>query len=395
MRIIFHIDVNSAFLSWEAVDRLKNGEKVDLRDVPSVVGGDEKNRRGVVLAKSVPAKKLGIITGEPLFAARSKCPHLIVVPPRHDLYKKYSDEMVKILRIYSPVVERYSIDECFLDYSSMENHHGPFLQAAHKLKDHLYRELGFTVNVGIAPNKLLAKMASDLSKPNKVHTLFSHEIASKMWPLPVEELYMVGRSTADKLRSMGIKTIGELARFDVKYLERKLKSHGRLIWEYANGIDNTEVSDVAGAAKGISHSTTTPVDVTDITTAEKYLLTLTESVGASLREKGLYCSQVAVSIKDTNFRQYSHQRKLSTPTNSTGEIFTLARALFRELWQGQPLRLLGVRAGDLKANKNIQLTIFTTENHEKKRTLDAVVDQIRSKYGMDSIMRASLVDKEP
>ena len=176
-RVIFHIDVNSAFLSWEAVYRLKIlGEETDLREIASVVGGDEKKRHGIVLAKSIPAKKYGIQTGESLAEARKKCPNLTIVPPQHDLYKQCSELFIQLLREYTPCVEQYSIDEAYMDMSGTLSLHGSPVIVANAIKDRIYREFGFTVNIGVSSNKLLAKMASDFKKPNLVHTLFPDEI---------------------------------------------------------------------------------------------------------------------------------------------------------------------------------------------------------------------------
>ena len=210
-KIYFHVDVNSAFLSWSALKALQDGGTVDLRTIPAVVGGDETKRHGVVLAKSGPAKQYGIKTGESLFAARTKCPGLTVVPPDFDWYVQNSKALIQILNDYTPDVEQYSIDEAFLDMTGTEALFGPPLTAAHTIRRRVRRELGFTVNVGIAPNRLLAKMASDFQKPDKVHTLYLYEVEKKMWPLPVGELFGVGPSAAKKLNSCGIYTIGNLA----------------------------------------------------------------------------------------------------------------------------------------------------------------------------------------
>lgn len=240
-RIVFHIDVNSAYLSWEAVYRLQQGEKQDLRGIPSVVGGDPKTRHGIVLAKSIPAKKFKVKTGETLYSACQKCPNLTIISPSYGLYMKCSNALVSILKEYSSTVQRSSIDECFLDYTSMNKLMGSPMEAAHTIKDRIYKELGFTVNIGISTNKLLAKMASDFTKPNRVHTLFPHEVKSKMWPLPIEDLYMVGRATAPKLHKLGIYSIGDLATADIDLIKYRLKSHGIMIWNYANGLESSNV----------------------------------------------------------------------------------------------------------------------------------------------------------
>lgn len=260
--VIFHIDVNSAYLSWSAVYSLQQGSSIDLRTTASVVGGNEKSRHGIVLAKSMPAKKYNIQTGEPLRAAYNKCPNLITVRPDYGLYIKASDAMLELIREYSPTVQQFSIDECFVDYSNMESHFGSAIDAAHSIKDRIHKELGFTVNIGISSNKLLAKIASDFSKPNQVHTLYPHEIKKKMWPLPVNDLFMVGKRTSAKLYSLGIYTIGALAKTSDDVLYQHLKSHGILVKNYANGIDYSPIrTSNHELIKGMGNSTTIAYDV--------------------------------------------------------------------------------------------------------------------------------------
>ena len=222
-RVIFHIDVNSAFLSWTAAYRcLVLGEKTDLREIPSVIAGHQNIRTSIVLAKSIPAKKRGVKTGEPLGMARDKCPDLVVAEPDYDLYVSASQKMIALLREVSPVVEQYSIDEAWVDMTGTERLYGPPVLAANWLKDRIRRELGFTVNIGISCNKLLAKMAGDFEKPDKVHTLFPDELEAKLWPLPTQELFMLGAATARKLRRFGIDTIGALANADPVFLTKAL-----------------------------------------------------------------------------------------------------------------------------------------------------------------------------
>ncbi len=264
-KIIFHIDVNSAFLSWEAVYRLAHcGEQLDLREAVSAVGGDTSLRHGIILAKSIPAKKYGIRTGEAIWQAKEKCPGLILVPPNYGLYERCSAAFMDILREYSDVVEQYSIDEAFIDMSASCHLFGTKEEAARQIRERIREELGFTVNIGISSNKLLAKMASDFRKPDRVHTLYPEEIQRKMWPLPVSELFFVGRATAKKLFSMGIRTIGELAVADPAWLKEILKKQGEVIWAFANGIDLSPVSAIPAANKGYGNSTTIPFDVEDV-----------------------------------------------------------------------------------------------------------------------------------
>ncbi len=397
-RVIFHIDVNSAFLSWEATYRIRElGETEDLRLIPSVVGGSEESRHGIVLAKSESAKKYGVTTGEPLVDARRKCPGLVTVPSNFPIYVKYSNAMMKILEDYSPDIEQYSIDESFVDMTGMQNLFGPPLEAAHTIKDRIYNELGFTVNVGISSNKLLAKMASDFKKPNLVHTLFPDEVPSKMWPLPVSDLFFVGRQTTKRLHALGIFTIGDLAHTDKQIIHDNLKGHGDVIWEFANGIGDS-MDDVASknrkpANKGYSNETTLAFDVTDAALAKEILLSLTETVAVRVRADKSYISVISVYYVDNEFRHTSKQMTLDSATNVTNEIYQHVCTLFDQLWNGNPIRLLGVQTSKATNEFNRQYSLFEKQDVEKLSKLDAAIDKIRHKYGDDSVKRASFVNK--
>lgn len=394
IRTIMHIDVNSAFLSWSAVYELQKGSTIDLREIPSAVGGSQADRRGIVLAKSIPAKKYGIQTGEVLWEARRKCPELVVVPPNYYLYMKCSDALYELLQEFSPAVQRFSIDECFLDYTGMEKDYGNPVEMAYRIKDRIKNELGFTVNIGIGRNKLTAKMAGELKKPDMVHTMYPDEIPKKMWPLDVRELFMVGRQTEKKLKGLNIFTIGELANTDPKILKYKLKSFGQLIWEYANGLNESPVqSGYNLIMKGIGNSTTIKFDVEDYATANKILLSLTESAAQRLRAAHSCCSLVSVEIKSSEFFSYSHQKKLFTPTNITGEIYEAAKELLFEMWKKEKIRHLGVRVSDLCSDEFIQTSIYDCDI-EKKQALDRAIDNIRSRYGNFAVFRGVFADME-
>lgn len=394
-QIIYHVDVNSAFLSWEACRRKEsNQEGPDLRDIPSVVGGNQEMRHGIVLAKSLPAKKYKIQTGEPLVKARQKCPALIVVPPDYELYVECSRRLIELLRSYSPTVEQYSIDEAFVDMSGMKSLYGDPVIFAHQLKDKIYDELGFTVNIGVSRNKLLAKMASDFKKPNMVHSLFPWEIEQKMWPLSVGDLFYVGRRTEKKLLSLGITTIGELAHTDRTLLKSIFKSHGDVIWNYANGNDVQSVTDHQVANKGYGNSLTIHFDVTDAQTAKMVLLSLAETVGARIRADKAYISVVAVSIVDYEFNYCTKQTTLFSPTNVTEKIYKNACILFDQLWNHAPIRQLGVHTGKTTMEQTHQYSIFDTDKDEKLEKLNKAVDSIRSRYGEDSIKRACFLNTD-
>lgn len=368
---------------------MQHGETIDLRTIPSVVGGNEDSRHGIVLAKSIPAKKYNIQTGETLYSARKKYPELVIVPPRYRVYMNCSKVMFEILREYSPSVQRFSIDEGFLDYTNMGKHFSDPISAAHTIKNRINHELGFTVNIGISSNKLLAKMAGDLLKPDKVHTIYPEEISTKMWPLPVEDLFMVGPATAPKLHRLGIKTIGDLAKYDVNLLKMKLNSLGKLIWSYANGIEASKVREQPIWVKGIGNSTTTPFNVEDEKTAYLFILSLTETVASRLRDSGLCCGLVAVSIRNKDFLFYSRQRKFNYPTDSTDEIYCIAKELFKEVWKGEVIRHLGVRVSELSLGNNVQMALFTKRDLVKMKAIDTTIDKVRAKHGFNAITRAS------
>lgn len=392
-KVIYHIDVNSAFLSWEAVYRLFHLHgTVDLREEVAAVGGDMAMRHGIILAKSIPAKKYNIQTGESIVEAKQKCPHLKLVPPNYGLYEKCSKAFIEILKSYSPEVEQYSIDEAFVDMSGTERLWGEPLVAANRIRNQIKDELGFTVNVGISENKLLAKMASDFKKPDMVHTLWKNEIETKMWRLPVSDLFFVGRATTRKLLNLGIHTIGELAKADPALLKSHLKKHGEVIWAYANGFDVSVVQSAPAENKGYGNSTTIAFDVNDASTAKLVLLALAETVGTRLRAASVRAEVVAVGIKSYDLQYASHQMTLRNATNITIEIHRCACQLFDALWDGTPIRHLGIHTSRVKDGMNMrQIDMFDTTDYEKLEKVDATVDQIRRRYGNDSVMRAAFI----
>ena len=395
-RLIFHIDVNSAFLSWEAVRRLQAGDKQDLRLLPSAIGGDREKRTGVILAKSIPAKAYGVQTGEPIAQALRKCPTLILAKPDFALYEKSSRAFLAICRKYAPVVEQYSIDECFLDMSGTSMLYPDPIAIAHRIKDEIRDTLGFTVNVGIGSNKLLAKMASDFEKPDRVHTLFLEEVEAKMHPLDVGTLFTVGASTAEKLRRSYIRTIGDLAKTDPIELQKLLgNKQGTHLHRYANGIDDSPVQAEAEDAKGYSISTTLPQDLTDWEEGNRVLLALTDSVASRMRADRAKAYCIAVTVRSNQFKDRSHQRKLSTPTDITDEIYAIVKSLFSELWDGRtPLRLLGVALTEVcREGEEMQLSFFSEdEGKEKARRVDRAVDAIRNRFGYNTIKRGASCD---
>ncbi len=401
--IIFHIDVNSAFLSWSAIKLLEEGSQIDLRLVPSIVGGDQKTRHGVVVAKSIPAKKFGIHTADTVASAFNKCPTLVSVPPDHAYYSEKSRALMDFLRGICPRIQKVSVDECYMDFEPIRGRFDSPEMAARYICDSVQETFGFTVNVGISDRKVLAKMASDFEKPNRVHTLYVSEIQEKLWPLPVETLHMCGKSSANALRQMGIQTIGDLARFDRERISYRLKSHGRLLWEYANGIDGRTVDPEPREVKSVGNSTTLADDLRTRDSALPVLLKLSGSVSARLEKQQMSAGQVTVEIKYATFRQVSHQMMLERPASDQKTLYTAACRLFDELWDGEPIRLLGVRTGDLRtAGEPEQMTIFqyqaekTAEEEdlrqkaaeeEKRQKLEAALGKIEKKYGTGAIRK--------
>ena len=398
-RIILHIDCNNAFLSWTAVNMLHNGSKVDIRNRYAVIGGDEATRHGIVLAKSMPAKKCGVKTAETIYAARRKCPYLEVYPPEFKVYKKYSDRMYTYLCNYSNKIERYSVDECFLDYTDSYKLFGDPVKLAYKIKNEIRDNFGFTVNVGVGNNKLLAKMASDFSKPDKVHTLFTAEIEEKMWPLDVDELFMIGKATGRKLHDLGINTIGELANTDPGILTRHFKSMGKMMWEYANGIDNSEVEAERGNPKSISTSVVLPYDYTNVEEIKKVLFDLSKDTGRRLRYKKMYAGNVSIWIKYHDFTKISKQMVLTNLINTDDDIYNAACLLFDKTYNpdgDKKVRSLCVGVANLTDKYKIQLSLW--DNLEKKEEnvndeLKKTLEEIKKKYGDKSITYVGKMNK--
>lgn len=364
-RVIFHVDVNSAFLSWSAAYRVRVlGEQEDLRDIPSAVAGERAERHGIILAKSIPAKKCGVKTGEQIFLAQQKCPGLKLVPPDYALYVQASRRFIALLREFAPVVEQYSIDEAWADLSGTEGLYGSPVAAAELLRARIREELGFTVNIGISSNKLLAKMAGEFEKPDKVHTLFPEEVPQKLWPLPVRELFMLGPATERRLNRIGIHTIGELAQADPELVLHYLNKPGLALWHSANGRCSEELLPQPEANKGYGNSTTLPADVTTEAGAQRVLLSLCETVAMRLRRDGKAARCISVSLRSADFVTFSHQT---------------------------PLRQLGVQATRLEEPQPRQLDLFAVggaQQYARKAILDGTVDALREKYGEGVIRRA-------
>ena len=398
--IIFHIDVNSAYLSWTAVEQLKNGSTVDLREIPAIIGGDQKSRHGVVLAKSPAAKRYGIRTGEPVANAFRKCPNLAMYPPDHKMYREKSRRLMEYLRTFTKEIEQVSVDECYMDFTRIAGRYHSPVDGAAEIKDGIRDKFGFTVNIGISTNKLLAKMASDFEKPDRIHTLYPEEIKEKMWPLPIGELYMAGRSSVEVLKKLEINTIGDLAQADLKLIMLHLKSHGKMLWEFANGIGTSVVQSEPDEAKGIGNSTTLSEDAATIEEVTPVFERLAQSVGSRLKKAEKKAGMVSMEIKYYDFRTVSHQIQLDKPSNDPEVLKETACSLFLEVWSGEPVRLLGIRTSKLSdETAPEQLSIFDIElpkePDEKHKRLKKAMDEINGKFGEGAVMKASLMPKKP
>ena len=389
-RIIMHIDVNNAFLSWTAVDLLEKGYPIDIRTIEAIIGGDESRRAGIVLAKSPPAKKKGVVTAETIYSAKRKCPNLKMYPPNYKMYKEKSNSLFKLLSKYTPDIEVASIDECYLDYGKVKKMYGDQLEFAKKLQSEIFQTLKFTVNIGIANNKLCAKMASDFSKPNKIHTLYDYEVKDKMFPLPIEDLFGVGKQTSKKLRDIGINTIGDLANKKEEDLRRIFKNQANYLIKIANGISNSEVDSSIWIPKGISHEMTMEEDVTSKIELYKYLNTLSGMVARRIRKENKYASTICVILKDNSFKRYSHQKKLKNPINSYEDIYKYSKEVLDAFYKNEPIRLIGIRLDNLKEERAYQTSLF--EEPKQENELDKIMDNINSKYGKNVIKRASYID---
>ena len=393
--IIFHIDVNNAFLSWSALDLLNRGFGYDIRNSYAVIGGDETARRGIVLAKSNSAKKMGIVTGETLYSARKKCKVLKVYPPNYQFYQKKSNELFSLLGQYTDDIEVFSIDECFLDYAKIKHLYGDEIKFAYKLKEEIKQKLGFTVNIGIANNKLCAKMASDFLKPDRVHTLYEEEVIDKMYPLPIEDLFGIGKKTAPKLRKLGINTIGDLANYDEHKLSFYFKNMSKKMIDQAKGIDNSIVQKIKEARESISNSTTLEKDYTDKIEIYKILEQISDNVARTLRKQNKYAYTISVQLKDCYFKSKQHQKKLMNATNLTSEIFKTSKELTDEMWDDVPIRLVGIRLDNLTSQNHKQVSLFEdikTENNNV--TLEKTLDDLKDKFGNTIIQNASMKNKK-
>lgn len=390
-----HIDVNNAFLSWTAVQLLKQGHSIDIRNTYAIIGDETNKRHGIVLAKSTPIKTKGVKTAEPIFLARKKCPSLKVYKPDYKCYKEMSDSLFELISSYTPDIERMSIDECFLDYGPIKHLYGDEVKFAYKLKEEIKSKLGFTVNIGIANCKLCAKMASDFLKPDKVHTLFERELDIKMKPLPIDNLFFIGKKTAEKLKKLNIMTIGDLSKQDTTKLYPYFKNQSFKMVQSANGIDESKVESEKMLNKGLSNSTTLTHNLIHKEEVYDILESISDNLSSQLRKEKRYAYVVRVQLKDANFKNYTHQKKLSNATNSASTIFDTAKKLVSEMWKDEPIRLVGLGVDGLTNEVTYQVSLFDDLNQvEQNNDLEDTVDKIKEKFGKEVISKASLLGKK-
>ena len=377
-RIIFHIDVNSAFLSWSAVKMVREG-KPDIRLVPSVVSGDPSDRRSIITAASIPAKKLGIKAAQPVSMALRTCPQLVIVGGDWTWYKACSEGFISICRSYSPVLQQFSIDECFIDMSFRCNAENA-VEVATRLKDEVKDRMGFTVNVGIGSNKLLAKMASDFEKPDKVHTLWESEVKEKMWPLGVRDLLWVGKKTEERLTAYGIHTIGQLAQLGMGFLTRLVgQKFARQLHENANGRDDSPVETEIPEAKSYSAERTFSKDLTDPRDIDRALFKVACIVAHRIRRDNFRASTVSMFVKYKDFSVAQKQCQTDRPTDVTAVILNEARRMLSEVWDGvTPIRQVGLGVSKLTHESAIQMSLFEDPKMDYYREWDRQYDEQRS-----------------
>lgn len=388
-RTILHSDMNNCYASIELLYRPQ------LRGKPLAVGGDPEARHGIVLAKDQIAKKAGVKTGMALWQARQVCPDIVFVPPRMDLYLKFSRLAHEIYGEYTDKQEAFGIDESWLDVTESCSIKGDGMTVANQISSRIKKELGITVSIGVSWNKIFAKLGSDYKKPDAITEISKENYKEIVWPLKAEELLYVGRATKRKLNQYGIRTIGELATADRRFLHRTLGKMGVVLSVFANGGDQTPVSheDEHAPIKSIGNSTTTPRDLENETDVSIIIYLLAESVSARLRENHFVGDVIEISVRDNELHSFTRQRKISMPTNITSEIGSYAMQIFKDNYNwNKPIRSIGVRVADLMTDTvPVQLDLFNNQEHrERQHKMDLAVDEIRRRFGYYSIQRGMM-----
>jgi DNA polymerase-4 len=382
VRTILHVDLDAFFAAVEQRDR------PELRGKPVVVGGGGPNDRGVVSAASYEARKFGVHSAMPLRTAAALCPQAMFLPVDGRKYVQASEQVMAVLRRFTPRVEQLSIDEAFLDVTGTEALFGSGEEVGRRIKQAVRDETGLTVSVGVAANRLVAKIASDLRKPDGLVVVPPGTEREFLAPLPIDRLWGVGASTRRGLADFGVRTIGDLATLPEDALRRRFGSHGPELILRAQGVGETEVSGPEHA-KSVSHEHTFDVDTSDWDVLEQTLLSLSEGVAGRLRDTGVRCSTVAVKIRDSEFVTITRQRTVDDPTDLTDVIWRTAVALVRREVGGMKVRLLGVAASGLTEQR--QLELFETPDEKHRRAVEAT-DEVRHRFGSKAIRRARLLD---
>lgn len=363
-----------------------------LKGKPVLVSGDPSSRHGIVLTASYEARRFGVKTAMPTAQALRLCPQALIVAPNFRLYSFYSKQIMAILNSFTPLVEQYSIDEAWLDVSGCENLFGPADNIAREIKQEIKHQLDLSCSIGIAPSKILAKMASDLEKPDGLVIITADNIASRIWPLAVDKLFGVGPQTTAALNSLGVFTIGDLAGFPVAVLKQRFGAYGPYLAQLAQGQDHSLVDPNPDTAKSIGNSITLPQDAETAAEIETILLALAEEVGTRLRRRNLKGSTITVSVKTPDFRLITRSRTYPEATNLTETIYRRAGEIYRQHLQGRRVRLVGVTVSNITAaGAGTQLSLFSASEDDKRARLAQTVDQVRARFGDRSLVRARLL----
>lgn len=389
-RVILHSDLNNFYASVECL------YNPNIRDKPVAVCGSQSTRHGIVLAKNIIAKERGVKTAEPIWEAKSKCPDLVTVRPNYTLYLKFSMAARKIYENYTNLIEAFGIDESWLDVTESTRLFGTGPEIAEEIRKKIKEELGITVSIGVSYNKILAKLGSDMKKPDAVTVITEENFKDKVWKLPAGELLYVGPSSRRKLENIGICTIGDLANAPLKFLISQFGKWGETLWAFANGYDFTPVNknDYEPAIKGIGNSLTTPRDLVCSEDIKLLFYVLSESVAERLRRHNLKGKTVQISIRDPNLLFIERQAQLSVPTFISSEIAEKAFEIFLNNWDWKKnIRALGVRVTNLvTADSYIQLSLFDDQRRIKRELLDQSIDKIRERFGHYSVQRAVVLN---
>lgn len=391
-RVILHLDMNAFYCS------VHSAEQPELyKGKATAVSGSIEKRKGIIVTCSYEARKKGIRTGMHVREAKQIAPELILISPDFDLYRKYSRGFMSIAAQYTPLIEQVSIDECYMDITGSKLFGTP-LEIAHAIQKRIAEELGLPCSIGVAPNKLLAKMASDMKKPNGITVLRRRDVPNILWNKPCDQLFGIGGQTAKKLKRLHIHTIGELAQADEHLLTKSFGVLGTWLKQAANGIDAREVKAEREANKSIGHTTTLPADLTNIEDINRVLLNLSDQTSRRLRRQKLVASTVQITIRRPDMSTFTRSYTLPTPTQSMEVIYKHAQQLLVQHWKpAEPVRLLGVTLQNLQPEHNaaIQLDLFNYEQEPKKEALMKVMDQLRNKFGESAVLTAGMLSDDP